>query len=182
MILENLKLSNNFFFQFSFYLLFQKRLCFDFPFTWTSMSEIQRNVSDREMSTAPVMNLVQQQAKTSFCLCLRLDSSSDDHVLSQHHAGHTGRGEEDELHGPRWETHHGALGEGRAHHQPWDQPLRGLGQGGRRWSHLHPPGTACFFLSWLLQVCDCVSMIVFDCRVVNDLEHFTWDRRFFFAP
>lgn len=57
-------------------------------------------------------------------------SSCHDHVLPQHHVGHAGRGEEDELHGARGETHHGSMGEGGEDHQPRDQPLRGCSQGG----------------------------------------------------
>lgn len=77
-------------------------------------------------------------------------SSGHDHVLPQHHTGHTGRREEDELHGPRWEAHHGAMGEGGTHHQPRDQPLRGVCQGGGRWSHLHTAGKkwATFMERW----------------------------------
>lgn len=52
-------------------------------------------------------------------------SPSHDHLLPQHHSGYTGRGEEDELHCSRGETHNGALGERRTHHQPGDQPICG---------------------------------------------------------
>lgn len=138
MILENPKLSNN---KFSSDLLFLK--C---PRSDLDLNEWWKII----MNACRFINVVQQRVKTSSSLCL--DSSSHDHVLPQHHAGHTGRREEDELHGPRWETHHGALGEGRAHHQPWDQPLRGFSEGGRWWGHLHPPGTAGPSLSWLLHM------------------------------
>lgn len=80
-------------------------------------------------------------------LCLHT-SPRYDHVLPQHHIGHAGRRKEDELHGPRWETHHGALGKGGTHHQPWDQPLRGFCQGGGRWSHLYPAGRRLKWSVW----------------------------------
>lgn len=67
-------------------------------------------------------------------------SPSHDHFLPKHHSGHAGRGEEDELHRSRGETHHGALGERRTHHQPGDQPIRGHCQRGGRRSRLYTGG------------------------------------------